>query len=69
MASALKHFLTDYVDHHGDLLVDDNEKEFTYIDVIAVDEDSDNVNDIDTEIDEIPDSVIETAVTDISENF
>ena len=69
MASALKHFLTDYVDHHGDVLVDDNEKEFTNIDVIAVDEDSDNVNDIDTEIDEIPDSVIETVVTNISENF
>ena len=58
MASGLKHFLTDYVDHHGDVIVDDNEKEFTYIDVITVDEDSDNVNDIDTEIDEIPDNVI-----------
>lgn len=57
MASALEHFLADYVDHHDY----NNENEFTYIDGITVDEVSDNCIDIDTEIDEIPDSVIETA--------
>ena len=56
MAKALKHFLTDYVDHHGDLSVDDSVNEFTHLDGITLDEDSDNFIDIDTEIDEIPDT-------------
>ena len=69
MDRGLRNFLKYYVDHNHDLSVDDMEKEFDYLSAIRVDEDFENFIDIGTEIDDISTSIIEKAVTDISDNF
>ena len=69
MDRGLRNFLKYYVDHNHDLSVDDMEKEFDYLSAIRVDEDFENFIDIGSEIDDISTSIIEKAVTDISDNF
>ena len=69
MAKALRIFLKDYVDHHDDLSVDEIVNEYEQVTGIIIDEDFENFIDVDAEIDDIPNSIIETAITDISDNF
>ena len=69
MDRGLRNFLKDYVDHNHDLSVDDMEKEFDHLTAIRVDEDFEDFIDINTEIDDISTSIIEKAVTDISNNL
>ena len=69
MAKALRISLKDYVNHHDDLSVDEIVNEYEQSTGIIIDEDFENFIDVDAEIYDIPNSIIETAITDISDNF